>query len=491
MKETTLEEFRTLAAHGEVVPVCREIPGDMDTPVSVLERFVQDDYVALLESVEGGENLGRYSFLGVNPYGIFTVENGVPYLEMHGERRALEFEGNPLNALRGIIGKKKVAHDPELPPLPGGAIGRLDYEAAGMFEELPAPKKAIRGPLCAFMLTNEIIAFDNKQHTIKVVVNVEPDHFSSVEEAYESATHRIAAIIDKICRRAVSHRDYVSDEHVELKPEMTHEAFLEMVKQAKHCIVEGEVIQVVPSQAFSAESDIPPFSIYRALRLINPSPYMFYLKLGGDILIGSSPETLVKLENGVSLVRPIAGTRPRGATPEKDIALEKSLIADEKERAEHLMLVDLGRNDIGRTAKPGSVLVADFMHVERYSHVMHLVSSVEGQIRDDRDAFDLVSTAFPAGTLSGAPKIRAMEIIHELEPGPRGFYGGAVGYFSCDGNMDLAITIRTIEVSGSRLKVQAGCGIVADSVPEMEYQETLNKARALFKAVEFAQKGFK
>jgi anthranilate synthase component 1 len=218
---------------------------------------------------------------------------------------------------------------------------------------------------------------------------------------------------------------------------------------------------------------------------------MFYLKLGGEILIGSSPETLVKLENGVSLVRPIAGTRPRGATAEKDIALEKSLIGDEKERAEHLMLVDLGRNDIGRTAKPGSVLVADFMHVERYSHVMHLVSSVEGQLRDDCDAFDLVATAFPAGTLSGAPKIRAMEIIHELEPGPRGFYGGAVGYFSCDGNMDLAITIRTIQVSGRRLKVQAGCGIVADSVPEMEYQETLNKARALFKAVEFAEKGLK
>ncbi len=492
MKETTLEQFRKMAGNGEVVPVCREIPGDMDTPVSVLERFVQDDCIALLESVEGGENLGRYSFLGVNPYGIFTVEDGVPYLEMHGERRAVPFEGNPLNALRGIVGGKKVAHDPELPPLPGGAIGRLDYEAAGLFEELPAPKGGkSRRPVCAFMLTNEIIAFDNKQHTIKVVVNVEPGHFSSVEEAYASASHRIAAIIDKICGRSASHRDYVSDTHVELKPEMTHEAFLEMVKQAKHCIVEGEVIQVVPSQAFSAESDIPPFSIYRALRLINPSPYMFYLKLGGEILIGSSPETLVKLENGVSLVRPIAGTRPRGATAEKDIALEKSLIADEKERAEHLMLVDLGRNDIGRTAKPGSVLVADFMHVERYSHVMHLVSSVEGQIRDDCDAFDLVSTAFPAGTLSGAPKIRAMEIIHELEPGPRGFYGGAVGYFSCDGNMDLAITIRTIEVSGRRLKVQAGCGIVADSVPEMEYQETLNKARALFKAVEFAEKGLK
>ena len=491
MKETTLEQFRAMAETGEVVPVCREIPGDMDTPVSVLERFMQDDCVALLESVEGGENLGRYSFLGVNPYGVFTVEDGVPYLEMHGERRALSFEGNPLNALRSIVGGKKVAHDPELPPMPGGAIGRLNYEAAGLFEELPAPKGGIRGPVCAFMLTNEIIAFDNRRHTIKVVVNVQPGHFSSVDEAYASATHRIAAIIEKILRRPGTHMDTASAGHVELRPEMTHEAFLEMVKKAKHCIVEGEVIQVVPSQAFSAESDISPFSIYRALRLINPSPYMFYLKLGGELLIGSSPETLVRLENGVSQVRPIAGTRPRGATAEKDVALERSLIADEKERAEHLMLVDLGRNDIGRTAKPGSVMVSDFMHVERYSHVMHLVSNVEGQLREDCDAFDLVSTAFPAGTLSGAPKIRAMEIIHELEPGPRGFYGGAVGYFSYDGNMDLAITIRTIEVSGRRLKVQAGCGIVADSVPEMEYQETLNKARALFKAVEFAEKGLK
>ncbi|MBR4255380.1 MAG: chorismate-binding protein [Lentisphaeria bacterium] len=491
MKETTLEQFRAMAETGEVVPVCREIPGDMDTPVSVLERFIQDDCIALLESVEGGENLGRYSFLGVNPYGLFTVVDGVPYLEMHGERRALPFEDNPLNALRGIIGGKKVAHDPELPPMPGGAIGRLDYEAAGLFEELPAPKGGSRGPVCAFMLTNEIIAFDNKRHTIKVVVNVQTDHFETADEAYASAMHRVGAIIEKICRRMPSRTESASGAHVELKPEMTHDAFLKIVEASKRHIVEGDVIQVVPSQAFSAESDIPPFSIYRALRLINPSPYMFYLKLGGDILIGSSPETLVRLENGVSLVRPIAGTRPRGATAEKDASLERSLLADEKERAEHLMLVDLGRNDIGRTAKPGSVLVSDFMHVERYSHVMHLVSSVEGQLRDDCDAFDLVSTAFPAGTLSGAPKIRAMEIIHELEPGPRGFYGGAIGYFSYDGNMDLAITIRTIEVSGHRLKVQAGCGIVADSVPETEYQETLNKARALFKAVEFAEKGLK
>ena len=491
MKETTLEQFRALAATGEVVPVCREIPGDMDTPVSVLERFVQDDNIALLESVEGGESLGRYSFLGVNPYGIFTVEDGVPYLEMHGERRALEYQGNPLNALRGIIGGKRVAVDAELPPLPGGAIGRLNYEAAGLFEELPQPKGKNAGPVCAFMLTNEIIAFDNRQHTIKVVVNVEPSHFASLEEAFESGRHRIAAIIAKIRQRSVTHVEYESDEHIELKPEITHDQFIEMVKQAKRSIVDGEVIQVVPSQAFSAVSDIPPFSIYRALRMINPSPYMFYLKLGGDLLIGTSPETLVKLENGVSLVRPIAGTRPRGRDTVEDIALERSLLADEKERAEHLMLVDLGRNDIGRTAEPGTVLVSDFMHVERYSHVMHLVSNVEGHLRQDCDAFDLVASAFPAGTLTGAPKIRAMELIHDLESGPRGFYGGAVGYFSSDGNMDLAITIRTLEVKDGRIKVQAGCGIVADSVPEMEYQETLNKARALFKAVEFAEGGLR
>ena len=272
---------------------------------------------------------------------------------------------------------------------------------------------------------------------------------------------------------------------------MPKEKFLEMVKKAKEHIVEGDIIQVVPSQSFSAESDIPPFDIYRALRLINPSPYMFYLKLGQEILIGSSPETLVRLNNGISRIRPIAGTRPRGNDAEKDLALERSLLADEKEKAEHLMLVDLGRNDIGRTAKPGSVRVSDFMHVERYSHVMHLVSDVEGELRDDLDAFDLVASAFPAGTLSGAPKIRAMEIIHELEDAPRGIYGGAVGYFSYDGNMDLAITIRTLEVRKHRIKVQAGCGIVADSVPEMEYQETLNKARALFKAVDFAAGGLK
>ena len=491
MKETTFSKFQELAGSAGVVPVCREIPGDLDTPVSVLERFSQDRNVVLLESVEGGERLGRYSFLGVDPYAVFTVENRIPYLSQNGEKRALEFDGNPLNALRTVLGERHVARDPELPPLVGGAIGYLAYEASGLFEELPEPKAQTGVPECAFMLTDNMIAFDNVRHTITVIVHVALADYPSLPEAYIGGMERVGEIIrrlgEPVLRRTVSR----PSAHVELKPEMPKQAFLDMVERAKHHIVEGDIIQVVPSQAFSAESDISPFLVYRALRLINPSPYTFYLKLGDEILVGSSPETLVKLENGVSLVRPIAGTRPRGNTPAADRELEKSLLADAKERAEHLMLVDLGRNDIGRTAEPGSVKVADFMHVERYSHVMHLVSSVSGRLRPEYDAFDLAATAFPAGTLSGAPKVRAMEIIHELEPGPRGVYGGAVGYFSYDGNMDFAITIRTLEVRGGRIRVQAGCGIVADSVPENEYQETLNKARALFKAVEFAEKGLK
>ena len=490
MKRTTQERFAELAEQGAIVPVYREIPGDMETPVSVLSRFAEEPCAVLLESVEGGERLGRFSFLGVNPRAVFTIEEGRPYLNAAGEKKELPFEGgDPLTALRPIIGAGGVAVDSELPPLPGGAIGFLSYEAAGFFEQLPPPKSSSGVPEALFMLTDEIIAFDNSRHTIKVIVNVRPECYSTLDHAYAEAQRRIDLIVGKL-RQIVPKRS--SSGHsapVELKAETAKPDFLRMVESAKRHIVEGDIIQVVPSQAFSAETSIPPFDIYRALRLINPSPYMFYLKCGDEILIGSSPETLVKLENGISEIRPIAGTRPRGRDAEQDRALEQSLLADEKERAEHLMLVDLGRNDIGRTAEPGSVEVPDFMRVERYSHVMHLVSRVTGVLRKEFDAFDLAATSFPAGTLSGAPKIRAMEIIHDLEPAPRGVYGGAVGYFSYDGNMDLAITIRTIEMRGGRVKVQAGAGIVADSVPEMEYQETLNKARALFQAVEFAGRG--
>ncbi len=491
MQETTFSRFRELAATGEVVPVFREICGDMETPVSVLERFVEDENVVLLESVEGGELPGRYSFLGVNPHGLFLIQDGIPYYVADGRRTALKYKGNPLNALRTLIGKEPVAVDDSLPPMPGGAIGYLTYEAAGLFEELPPPKRPLDTPLCAFLLTDEIIAFDNRRHTIKVILNVHVSRFPGLEEAFSHAQERLSSLTARLQRPVTRHIAVCPGRHGELHPVMAKQDFLEMVRKAKEHIVEGDVIQVVPSQAFQGESNLHPFLFYRALRIVNPSPYMFYLKLGEQVLVGSSPETLVKLQDGISEVRPIAGTRPRGATPEQDRQLEKSLLADEKERAEHLMLVDLGRNDIGRTARPGSVEVSRFMHVERYSHVMHLVSNVTGHLRRECDAFDLVASAFPAGTLSGAPKIRAMEIIRDLEPGPRGVYGGAVGYFSYDGNMDLAIVIRTLEVRKGRLTVQAGCGVVADSVPETEYQETLNKARALFRAVEFAEGGLR
>ncbi|MCQ2403861.1 MAG: anthranilate synthase component I [Lentisphaeria bacterium] len=491
MKSTTREKFYELAAIGEIVPVFQEIPGDMDTPVSLLNRFSEDENVVLLESVEGGEKLGRYSFLGVNPYGLFCVRNRIPHAIINGNDRALPFKGNPLNALRDIIGKEHMAEDSDLPPLPGGAIGYLSYEANGLFEELPPPKKPSTVPECLFMLTDEIIAFDNVHHTIKVIVNVHTKTEDDLDNAFVHARKRIEKLVARIQAPMQTTPRKCLHTAVSLKPEMSKEHFLEMVAKAKHHIVEGDIIQVVPSQAFSTECDIPPLDLYRALRLINPSPYMFFLKLGREILIGSSPETLVRLNHGISQVRPIAGTRPRGKNPDDDLAMEQSLLADEKEKAEHLMLVDLGRNDIGRTAVPGSVNVVDFMHVERYSHVMHLVSDVQGTLRKGLDAFDLLATSFPAGTLSGAPKIRAMEIIHDLETSPRGVYGGAVGYFSYDGNMDLAITIRTMEVRDHHLKVQAGCGIVSDSIPENEYQETINKAKAIFKAVEFAAGGLK
>ena len=490
MKETTIQSFLKMAEGAAIVPVYREIPGDMETPVSVLRRFADDESVVLLESVEGGETPARYSFLGVNPYGSFAVKDGAAYLRIGKRSRKLAAPGNPLCALRRVIGGAKVAVDPDLPPLPGGAIGCLNYEAAALFEPLP-PEVGRVGTVCRFMLTDEIIAFDNRRHTVKVIVNAHVNRYRTPENAYESARRKIARLIRKLRSPMPPASRSRAAAPVAWKPSMAKEDFLRMVEAAKRHIVEGDIIQVVPSQAFTAETALPPFELYRALRLVNPSPYMFFLKLGKDILIGSSPETLVRLKHGVSEVRPIAGTRPRGADEAEDRELEASLLADEKERAEHLMLVDLGRNDIGRTAQPGTVKVTDFMRVERYSHVMHLVSDVRGLLRPECDAFDLVATAFPAGTLSGAPKIRAMEIIHELEAAPRGAYGGAVGYFSYDGSMDLAITIRTLEMRGRRIKVQAGCGIVADSVPETEYQETLNKARALFKAVEFAAGGLK
>ncbi len=491
MRKTDYQRFEKLAENGVIVPVFQELPADMETPVSVLERFVNDENVCLMESVENSEKFGRYSFLGVHPHGMFIVEGGEPYMLVAGQRLRLKYDKFPLDALRALVSGKKVVRDPLLPPLPGGAIGYCCYEAVGMFEKLPEPKAGLDMPVCAFMLTDEIIAFDNMRHTMMVIINVHLDNFANHRDAFAAAEKRLAALVERIQTPVSKHITLEKTETVQLQPEMTREYFEQMVEKAKQYITEGEIIQVVPSQSFSAETSIPPFLMYRALRLVNPSPYMFYLKLGEETLVGSSPETLVKLENGRSTVRPIAGTRKRGATPAEDRRLMDELLHDEKECAEHLMLVDLARNDIGRTASIGSVQVKSFMAVEKYSHVMHIVSDVEGMLDPKYDAFDLLATTFPAGTLSGAPKIRAMEIIHELEPKPRGAYGGSVGYISYDGNMDMAITIRTLEARNGKIRVQAGAGIVYDSIPANEYQETINKAAALFKSVEFAGRNLK
>ncbi len=491
MIKPDFNEFEKHCAGANLVPVCRECLADTETPVSVLARFAGDEYVFLLESVEGGgERFGRYSFIGINPRGIFSVENGKAFYAdiAGGTRRELAFDKCPLDVLRQIIGSVKPAELPGLPPLFAGAIGFLAYEIAGDFETLPAPKAVLEDPTASLMITDDMIIFDNVRHTLKIVASARPENFPTRRAAYDDAVGRIDRIAEKLKTPAVfSVADAApAPKPTRLRANMTREEFCERVEKARAYIHAGEAIQIVLSQKFTAPAPATPLQLYRALRLINPSPYTFFLKLGELALVGSSPETMVKLENGKTSLRPIAGTRKRGVTPAADMVLADELLRDPKERAEHLMLVDLGRNDLGRTAQPGSVQVKSFMHVERYSHVMHLVSDVEAELRPGNDAIDLIRSVFPAGTLSGAPKIRAMELIRELEPEPRGVYGGAVGYFSCTGNLDLAITIRTLKVKNGELTVQTGAGIVYDSVPEYEYEETMNKAAAVFNAVRLA-----
>jgi len=471
------EEYARLAADHDIVPVYREVLADTETPVSVLQRFADRQNAFLLESIEGGETWGRYSFVGVDPE-LFMESD-------HAEGPTGELELLRL-AYRGL----RVAEIPELPRCFGGVVGFLAYESIGEFERMPGPKvgKGDARPCSRFMRANRVIVFDNVRHTVKVVVCTRPGEAATPEEAYDAAMDEIDGIVETLDTHCppppAPQRPAVTFES-----NMSPEQYKDMVAKAKKYIYDGDVIQAVLSQRFSAESDVDPLTLYRALRLLNPSPYMFYVKIGGQTLIGSSPEVMVRLTGNRVEVRPIAGTRPRGATEQEDARLADDLLSDEKEKAEHVMLVDLGRNDIGRVAEPGSVQVTEYMVIERYSHVMHIVSHVEGILSKEFDAYDVLKATFPAGTLSGAPKIRAMEIIHELEPEPRGVYGGAVGYIGYDGSMDFAITIRTIEVTGNRLSIQAGAGIVYDSDPQREYEETCHKARGMQKAVELAAKG--
>ncbi len=470
------EQYAGYAAEYDVVPVYREILADVETPVSVLQRFAAHENAFLLESMEGGETWGRYSFIGVDPDLLFEVA--------HADEAS-----SGLDAIREVYRDQTVAEIPGLPRFFGGAVGVVSYEAVGEFERMPEAKRLPGQPVSRsrFMKADQTIVFDNKRHTVKIVVCTHPGKAESPEEAYRAAMARV----DEIA--AVMQKDgYVSPERYpepEFVPNMSRDDYKAMVAKAKSYIVEGDIIQAVLSQRFTAESMIPPTQLYRALRLLNPSPYTFFLKFGDEVLVGSSPEVMVRLTGSRVELRPIAGTRPRGATPQEDRALADELLSDEKEKAEHVMLVDLGRNDVGRVAESGSVQVTDYMVVERYSHVMHLVSHVEGVLRKEFDAYDVLKATFPAGTLSGAPKIRAMEIIHELEPCARGAYGGAVGYVSYSGNMDLAITIRTLEVEGGRISVQAGAGIVHDSDPDSEYEETCHKSEGMRRAVAMAARG--
>lgn len=476
MPYPALDNYKKLAEEYDLIPIYHEILSDMETPVSVLARMAEHQNTFLLESLEGGETWGRYSFLGVDPELLFEVNHSSD-------------EKGGVEKIRDVYKNLKVAEVEGVPPFFGGAVGFLSYEAIGEFERMPAPKSGINGmvPMTRFLKADKIIAFDNLRHTIKIVVCTRTDSNNSVENIYNDAVAEINKIAEQIMSPSVIKVEKYPA--VEFNSNMNRDKFKEMVTNAKQYIFDGDIIQVVLSQKFSAETDLPPLQVYRALRLLNPSPYTFFLKIGEQTLVGSSPEVMVRLTGSKVEVRPIAGTRPRGKTEQEDRKLADELLSDEKERAEHVMLVDLGRNDLGRIAESGSVQVTEYMVIERYSHVMHLVSHVQGILRKEFDAYDVVKATFPAGTLSGAPKIRAMEIINEQEPTPRGAYGGALGYISYNGNMDLAITIRTLDLCDGMVAVQAGAGIVYDSDPDMEYEETCHKAKALLHAIDMASNG--
>ena len=491
MHKPDLDTFKNLAEEAELVPVYREIVADLDTPLTIYAKVAsQDSHAFLFESLEGGEKWGRYSFIGIDP--LLTFTSFQEHMEIRRGDTIETRTGNPLQELRNLLGSFKAHQAESLPRFFGGLVGYLGYDMVKFMESLPDTHTPLDLPDSSFMVPRTVLIHDSFKQKLVIVNCVELKEGDDPAELY----HKACSQIDEVAARLKQPMPYgfvespSRDHEHEFTSNMDGASFKEMVQTAKEYILAGDIIQVVLSQRFHTETDLSPFALYRALRHINPSPYLFYLQLGNVIQIGSSPEILVRLENNEIELRPIAGTRHRGETEPEDRALEEELLADPKERAEHLMLVDLGRNDAGRVAKPGSVEVRDLLVVERYSHVMHIVSGVHGLLADGRDQFDVMSACFPAGTVSGAPKIRAMEIIEELEPERRGPYAGAVGYFGFSGNMDFCITIRTFVMRDRDLWIQAGAGIVADSDPEKEFEETLNKARGLRRAVELAEKGF-
>jgi anthranilate synthase component I len=486
MKLTTFEEFVDLAKRGTFVPVSKEIVADLLTPVSAFLKIAEhSDYAFLLESVEGGEHVGRYSFLGKDPFLILRGRQGETLIERAGITN--KAEKSFVETLRELMNGFQSPFVPGLPRFTGGAVGYLGYDTAGWFEPSVTGEPAT-GDAAGFMLFDTVLAFDHVQHRILLIANARVSGAEDLRSLYQFACAKIE-FLERELERALSLTRGAPAAALAMTSNLTQEEFEGIVRQAKESIAAGEIYQVVLSQRFAAQVGVDPFTVYRALRHVNPSPYMFFVRMAGRSIVGSSPEMLVRVEGRRAVTHPIAGTRPRGRTDDEDQRLGDELKRNEKERAEHVMLVDLGRNDLGRVCTYGSVRVPTFMTLERYSHVMHLVSVVEGQLADEYDRLDALVACFPAGTVSGAPKVRAMQIIRELENTPRGIYAGAVGYLDFAGNLDFCIAIRSVVLEGGQAFVQAGAGIVADSNPTAEYEETRDKARAMIRALELASSG--
>jgi anthranilate synthase component 1 len=491
MKLTSFEEFVDLAKRATFVPVVKEVVADLLTPVSAFLKIAEhSDYAFLLESVEGGEHVGRYSFLGKDPFLILRGREGETVIERAGVRSTAD---KPfIETLRDLMNGFQSPFVPGLPRFTGGAVGYLGYDAAAWFEptvargrrDAPASDQDEAG----FMLFDTVLAFDHVQHRILLIANARISGEEDLRSLYQFACAKIQFLESEL-ERPLSLPRATGAEPLSLTSNFTQPAFESIVRQAKEYIAAGDIYQVVLSQRFTADVGVDPFTVYRALRHVNPSPYMFFVRMGERSIVGSSPEMLVRVEGRHAVTHPIAGTRPRGRSDEEDQRLAEELKRNEKERAEHVMLVDLGRNDLGRVCEYGSVRVPTFMSLERYSHVMHLVSVVEGHLAEDHDRLDALVACFPAGTVSGAPKVRAMQIINELEPTRRGIYAGAVGYLDFAGNLDFCIAIRTIVLERHFASIQAGAGIVADSNPTAEYEETRDKARAMVRALELALAG--
>ncbi len=496
----TLDEVRALSAHGNLIPLYAELPSDLDTPVSLFLRLASDAPAFLLESVEGGERVARYSFIGVHLREALVWREGTLWRHRLSAEGALQCEpalpdprGDVLEQLQRELARYRFVQSPHLPRFCGGLVGYLGYDAVRQFEHLPdTARDPLQLPEAVYLLTDTLVAFDHARHRLLIIANAYLDGATGVADAYEEAIARIKTIHARLSAPMDALAPNPRGTCTPPRANKTQAEYEEMVRAAKEHIKAGDIFQVVLSRRIERRTTAHPFSIYRALRMLNPSPWMFYFNFDGLLeenlkLIGASPEMHARFENGIASVRPIAGTRRRGLTEHEDAALAQELLADPKERAEHVMLVDLGRNDIGRIARYGTVRVPELMVIERYSHVMHIVSLVEGEARDGVTAADVLRATFPAGTLTGAPKVRAMEIIEALEGERRGIYGGCVGYFSFSGQMDTCIAIRTIVMRDDLCYIQAGAGIVADSDPTSEFHETHNKARALMVAIDEAE----